>query len=296
MTKLADKLASYAADFRRDGFVVVPDLLSEDDLNRYGAAVDKAVAHRKRFDSRKLGEKSPYEQSFIQCINLWEDSAEVRPLTFHPIICETAARLLGVDAIRLWHDQALYKEAGGRLTDPHQDQPYWPMNETDTITAWIPFDGSTHATGCMGYIPGSHAVGLREFVNIFKPEDALEVLKMPEIKDTPPVWVEVPRGGVAFHHGLTVHMAKANSSAATRRVHTMIFFRDGSTRNTRFPHDSVERYKIKIGAPIDSPVTPIAWPREAGDLPEPPDAPISEIFAKAIELGSFPDKRGRGKL
>ena len=41
---------------------------------RYGAAVDEAVARRKRFDNRKLGEKTPYEQSFIQCINLWEDA------------------------------------------------------------------------------------------------------------------------------------------------------------------------------------------------------------------------------
>ena len=258
MPTLADKLAPYAAQFQRDGFVMVPDLLAADELERYGAAVDEAVARRKRFDSRQLGEKTPYEQSFIQCINLWEDTPAVRPLTFHPIVCEAAARILGVERLRLWHDQALYKEAGARLTDPHQDQPYWPMVETDTITAWIPFDGSTHATGCMGYVPGSHAVGLRAFVNIFKPEDAIEILKMPEIKDTPPVWVEVPRGGVAFHHGLTVHMAKPNRGARTRRVHTMIFFRDGSTRKNNFPHDSVERYHIEIGAAIDSPVTPIA--------------------------------------
>ena len=121
----------------------------------------KLSRDRKRFDNRQLGEKTPYEQSFIQCINLWEDAPGVRPLTFHPIVCEAAARILGVERLRLWHDQALYKEAGGRLTDPHQDQPYWPMVETDTITAWIPFDGSTHATGCMGYVPGSHAVGLK---------------------------------------------------------------------------------------------------------------------------------------
>ena len=50
------------------------------------------------------------------------------------------------------HDQALYKEAGGRETDPHQDHPYWPIVETDTITAWIPFDGSTLANGAMGYL------------------------------------------------------------------------------------------------------------------------------------------------
>ena len=113
MTTLADKLAPYAAQFRRDGFVMVPDLLAADELERYGAAVDEAVARRKRFDNRKLGEKTPYEQSFIQCINLWEDAPAVRPLTFHPIVCEAAARILGVERLRLWHDQALYKEAGG---------------------------------------------------------------------------------------------------------------------------------------------------------------------------------------
>jgi ectoine hydroxylase-related dioxygenase (phytanoyl-CoA dioxygenase family) len=295
MTTLAEKIAPYAAEFSRNGFVMVPDLLTAEELTRYGSAVDEAVARRKRFDQRPLAEKSAYEQSFIQCMNLWEDSPAVLPLTFHPIVCETAARLLGVHAIRLWHDQALYKEAGGRVTDPHQDQPYWPMKETDTITAWIPFDGSTLATGCMGYIPGSHAIGLREFVNIFRPEAALEILKRPELKDAKPVWVEVPRGGVAFHHGLTVHLAKPNLGTRMRRVQTMIFFRDGSTRSTAFPHDSVERFKIKIGDPIASPLTPIAWPRAAGDLPKPPDEPISELFEKAIALGAFPDKSRRAE-
>ena len=295
MSTLAEKIAPYAAEFRRNGFVMVPDVLTAEELARYGSAVDEAVARRKRHDHRPLTEKSAYEQSFIQCMNLWEDSPAVLPLTFHPVICEMAARLLGVDAIRVWHDQALYKEAGGRLTDPHQDQPYWPMKETDTITAWIPFDGSTLATGCMGYIPGSHTIGLREFVNIFRPEAAIEILKLPQLKDAKPVWVEVPRGGVTFHHGLTVHLAKPNLSTSTRRVHTIIFFRDGSTRSTAFPHDSVERFKIKIGDPIASPVTPIAWPRAAGDLPQPPDEPISELFEKVIGLGAFPDKSRRAE-
>jgi ectoine hydroxylase-related dioxygenase (phytanoyl-CoA dioxygenase family) len=293
MTSLAEKIAPYAEQFRQNGFVMVPDLLTEEELEHYGKAVDAAVAHRKRHDHRTVGEKSAYEQSFIQCMNLWEDSPAVRPLTFHPVICETAALLLGVRAIRLWHDQALYKEAGGRITDPHQDQPYWPMKETDTITAWIPFDGSTLATGAMAYIPGSHAIGLKKFVNIFKPEEAIDILSELEFKDIAPVWVEVPRRGVAFHHGLTVHLAKPNIGTRTRRVHTMIFFRDGSTRSTPFPHDSVERYGIKLGSPIDSPVTPIAWPRTIGDLPEPPDKPIMQMFEKAIALGAFPEKTQR---
>ena len=261
-------------DFRRDGFAVVPDLLTADELARFGAAVDEAVARRSRHDTRTLAEKSRYEQSFTQCQNLWEDSPGVRPLTFHPRVTEAAARLLGVDAIRIWHDQALYKEAGGRDTDPHQDQPYWPIVETDTITAWIPFDGSTLAGGAMGYLPGSHRLGLREFVDIFSGSGA-DPLARRELEGVAPVWVEVPAGAVAFHHGLTFHLAKPNTTGTVRRVHTAIYFADGSTRGEgRYPHPSVERAGIAMGAPIASDVTPIAWPLPGGALPDAPAEPI----------------------
>ena len=261
-------------EFRRDGFVVVPGLLSADELRRYGAAVDEAVAKRSSHDTRTLADKSRYEQSFIQCQNLWEDCPEVRPLSFHPVIAGTAARLLGVDAVRLWHDQALYKEPGGRETDPHQDQPYWPIAETNTVTAWIPFDGSTLENGAMGYLPGSHRLGVREFVNIFfgQPEDPLA---REELAGIEPVWVEVPAGSVAFHHGLTFHLARPNATGTVRRVHTAIFFADGSTRGEgKFPHPSVERPGIPMGGVIESDVTPLAWPLPAGVLPPAPAEPI----------------------
>ena len=86
-------------------------------------------------------------------MNLWEDCPDVRPLTFHPRLGQAAAELLGVDVIRLWHDQALYKLPGGRETDPHQDHPYWPMRETASVTAWIPFEGATRASGALESIP-----------------------------------------------------------------------------------------------------------------------------------------------
>jgi ectoine hydroxylase-related dioxygenase (phytanoyl-CoA dioxygenase family) len=258
--------------FERDGFVVVPDLLTDEELNRFGPAVDAAVETRKRGDTRTLSEKTRYEQSFIQCQNLWEDCADVRPLTFHPRVTATAADLLGVSSIRLWHDQALYKEPGGRPTDAHQDHPYWPIAETDAITAWIPLDGSTLDAGAMGYLPGSHRLGLRRFVNIFvgEPED---VLARDELKAIEPVFVEVPKGGVAFHHALTFHLARPNHSEQLRRVHTAIYFRDGCTRGSAHAHPAVDRPGIEVGAPIVSDVTPIAFPRRPGDLPDPPPPP-----------------------
>ncbi|HEY1738673.1 MAG TPA: phytanoyl-CoA dioxygenase family protein, partial [Acidimicrobiia bacterium] len=231
--------------FERDGFVVVPDLLNNDELEHYGAAVTAAVADRTRNDDTPLEEKSRYQQSFVQCINLWEDHPNVAPLVFHPRVGQAAAELLGVPAIRLWHDQALYKRAGGRVTDPHQDHPYWPIKETASVTAWIPFEGSTVESGAMSYLPGSHAIGLRKFVNIFfgEPHD---LLADPEVAGIDPVLVEVPKGSVAFHHGLTVHLAGANHTGTDRAVQTMIYFPDGSTRGYPFPHFAVERSGIEV--------------------------------------------------
>jgi hypothetical protein len=254
-------------------------LLSADERRRYGSAVDEAVGRRSKGDTRTLAQKSRYEQSFTQCQNLWEDSEGVRPLTFHPLLAETAARLLGVGAVRLWHDQALYKEPGGRETDPHQDQPYWPIVETNTITAWIPFDGSTLETGAMGYLPGSHRLGVREFVNIFTvdgDEGDGGVLGREELAGIEPVFVEVPPGAVAYHHGLTFHLAGANRTGTVRRVHTVIYFADGSTRGEgRFPHPSVERAGIGLAEVIASDVTPLAWPRPVAEpLPPAPAVPL----------------------
>ncbi len=262
--------------FRHDGYVVVPDLLADDERVAFHEVVADAVATRTVDDHRSLEERSRYEQSFVQCQNLWEDVAEVRPLTFHPRIARAAAELLGADAVRLWHDQALVKQGSGRETDPHQDQPYWPIAEPLTLTAWVPFEGSTLASGCMGYVPGSHRSGMRRFVNIFwgEPED---VLAAPELDGAEPELVEVPPGAVAFHHGLTVHLARPNTTDRPRTVHTMIYFADGCTRKGPLPHPCVDRPGIAEGAPIASDVTPIAWPRAAGSLPERPTEPWPDL-------------------
>jgi ectoine hydroxylase-related dioxygenase (phytanoyl-CoA dioxygenase family) len=126
----------------------------------------------------------------------------------------------------------------------------------------------------MAYLPGSHEVGLRKFVNIFfgEPHD---ILSDPEVAGIEPVLVEVPKGSVAFHHGLTVHLAGPNTTGTDRQVHTIIYFPDGSTRGYPHPHFAVDRDGIEVGHAIDGEVTPIVWPRPNGDLPDRPAAGFS---------------------
>ncbi len=271
MTEILD--SELVERFATDGFVVVPHVFTDAELDQFGPAVDAAVADDMAGDARPLAEKSRYEQSFMQCLYLWTRYPDVRPFTCHPRLAHIAAQLLHADAVRVWHDQALYKEPGGRPTDPHQDQPYWPIAEPRTVTAWIPLNGSSEEGGGMAYYPGSHRVGLDRFVNIFGDETPPDIGSDPVLAGVQPVHLEVPRGGVAFHHGFTAHFAEPNRTDRARRVHTVIYFADGCHRSNERPHRSVDFDAIAPGAVIDGSLTPVLWPRPAGDLPVPP-APV----------------------
>ena len=79
--------------FRDAGYLVVPDVFDAEELASFGSAVDQAVRGRSASDTRTLAEKTLYEQSFIQCINLWEDALDVRRLTLSvntlTMVCHT---------------------------------------------------------------------------------------------------------------------------------------------------------------------------------------------------------------
>ena len=219
--------------FDRDGFLVVDHFFSEAELAEFGTAVDAGVAGRASGDTRPLEEKSLYEQSFIQCINLWEDELGIRKFTFNAELGKMAADLLHTDAVRIWHDQALYKESGGRETDAHQDRPFWPIDPPHQVTAWIPFDGSKRGQGAMAYLPGSHRLGLERFVDISHVfQEPYDIVNDEAVAAIEPVWVEAKPGSIVFHHSLSVHLADANTSPQTRRVYCVIYFADGCVRRS----------------------------------------------------------------
>ena len=280
-------MAVLAETFRRDGFVHVPGLLTPEEITVHGAAVDEAVAVRKRNDGRSLEEETPYEQSFIQCQYIWEDFPSVGGLTFHEKIGAVAAALVGGERVRLWHDQALYKEPGGRGTEAHQDQPYWPIAQADTCTAWIPLQPVDEHIGCMGYVPGSH-LGEHRFIDIFSAAGEGEALMARQSR--PAQFVPCQTGDVIFHHGYTVHLARPNSSEQMRRVYTAIYFRDGCTRGGDRGHPSVDRDRIADGAVIDGAATPVAWPLPDGARPRPGPWPEirGERAGRALHLGVIP--------
>ena len=273
--------------FNEDGFVVVRDLFDSSEIKFYREVIKEAIKERKHFDERVLEDRSDYEQSFTQCQNLWEDYIDIRKLTFDQRVCKIASKLLDTEAIRLWHDQALVKESGGRETDPHHDQPYWPIKETKTITAWIPLCDVDETNGQLGFYSGSHKIKDKKFINIFSGKvDENNFLETANVSPDQISYQVMKEGDVSFHHGLTFHRAKSNISNYDRIVHTAIFFADGCTRGDDKFHFSVDRSNIKVGDKIDSDVTPVAFPITT--LPERPKNGISDDFIGYKMFGLLP--------
>jgi ectoine hydroxylase-related dioxygenase (phytanoyl-CoA dioxygenase family) len=92
--------------------------------------------------TQKLEERDTYGKAFLQLFNLWREDERIKALVFSRRIAKIAADLMQVEGVRLYHDQALYKEAGGGITPWHADQYYWPLQTDKTVTAWIPLQAT----------------------------------------------------------------------------------------------------------------------------------------------------------
>jgi len=247
-------------EFNQRGFVVTPDVLDSAELAHFAAAVDSEVARRTADDSRRVEEKTTYEQSFVQCMRLWETSPEVADLSFHPGLAGIAAQLLKVPSVLMWQDQALYKEAGGRETTPHQDQTFWPLDDAPLVSAWIPFDPVHPANGAVAYVPGSHRAGRLRVVDITHSTDPYDILEDPALAGRAPQPVSVNPGSVVWHHGMTVHCASANSTADTRRAFTVVYLSATARRAKGWPAFPLDRAGVEVGERVAGEGMPCLWP------------------------------------
>lgn len=213
--------------FRRDGHVVVRGLASQEEVAAFRPALVEA-GDRGRVDRRPFEERGTYGQAFIQMFNLWRHREEARAFVFARRFAKVAAELLGVEAVRLYHDQALFKEPGGGFTPWHQDQFYWPLDTDQTITLWMPLVDVEEAMGPMTFASGSHRLGfLGDFPIGDESQRAFDRL-VDEKGLTRSRGGAFAAGDASFHTGWTLHSAPGNATDRMREVMTIIYFPDGT--------------------------------------------------------------------
>lgn len=211
--------------YHKNGFVKIENVVEQEFLPELKSIVEAAVLVRKGKDERNLKEKSQYEQSFLQCGYLCWDFPAIKEIVFAKRFASIVRDLIQAEHIRLWHDQALFKEPGGRVTDAHQDCSYWPIHEPQfTSTMWLALVDVPVEKGCLYFYPQTNDPNLKEYVDIFKNPHQPDFLK-----DKERVYVPLKAGEATFHSGLTFHGAGENKTNQMREAMTVIYIKDGVT-------------------------------------------------------------------
>ena len=211
--------------YRSDGMAVIRGLASREEVEAYRPLIGAAV-HRLNTEDRPLDQRTTYRRAFLQVPNLWRRAPSVAPFVLSPRFGGVAAGLMGVSGVRIYHDQALFKEPGGGYTPWHQDQVYWPLDSPNTITMWMPLVDVPQG---MEFIVGSHKSGdlggsslLISDASEQHFDDMIAQMDLKRRQVGP-----LKAGDATFHAGWVAHRAAGNPTERMREVMTVIYFEDG---------------------------------------------------------------------
>lgn len=268
-TALADDLSghypltsAHHAFFKENGYLKLKQVLRPATIEHYGREITEQV---RRLNTLHLPmeQRSTYQKAFLQVMNIWTKSDVVKEFAFSRKLARLAAELLGVSGVRMYHDQALYKEPSGGITPWHADQYYWPVSSERTITAWVPLQATPLEMGPLAFARRTHRMAFGRELEI---SDDSEALIQKSLKEAQADIDETPYdlGELSFHLGWTFHRAGANRSNAPRKVMTMIYVDE----NIRLIEPKTKAHEndratwcpgVEVGGVLDSPLNPVLW-------------------------------------
>jgi len=253
-----EKIRSY----RENGFVTLKNVLSPETIAAYAPEITRKV-HELNTLHLPMEQRTTYQKAFLQVMNLWTKSDVVKEFVFSKRLARIAAELMGTAGVRMYHDQALYKEGKGGFTPWHADQYYWPLASTHTVTAWIPLQKTPMELGPLAFAPKSHRHDLGRDLEISDQSEA-KIEKRLLAANLGQVEEPFELGEVSFHSGWTFHRAGRNLSDRPREVMTVIYMDEdmklAAPRNQNQQNDwDTWCPGAKVGELIDTPINPVLW-------------------------------------
>jgi len=251
--------------FQTHGYIKLKQVLSPAAL----AYMDSTITHevqRMNTQALPMDQRDTYGKAFLQIMNIWTRSERVREIVFSKRLAKIATDLLSVSGVRIYHDQALYKEPSGGHTPWHADQYYWPLASDKTVTAWIPLQATGMEWGPLEFSSGSHQMRAGRDLKI---SDESQQRLDQQLIDEGYEHVAEPfeLGEVSFHSGWLFHRAGPNMTDKMRKVMTIIYMDKLMRLKNPENENQVNDWNswcpgAEIGKQIDTPINPIVY--EAG--------------------------------
>ena len=223
--------------YHRDGFIIVENLLTDDEIDRF-------VSY----------EHEPKPDDWKQDLRHHAKDEVWRYLAVHPNVTEPVSQLIGgrpmvVQTMYMEKKPSGVSDLGGQGVALHQDLHYLPCEPNTLIACWIAMSDTDAENGGLCVVPGSHKDGLYqthknendqehdswEFDYTMRDRDGkewiqhmysfeIEGLDMNRLQK-----LTVPKGAGVIFSGLTIHGSYANRTKdRVRRAFATHYVREDS--------------------------------------------------------------------
>ncbi len=250
--------------YRANRYIKLKNVLSKEVVEFFNDAITARVNIMNNED-RPLEERSTYGKAFLQQFNLWREDDVVKEFIFSKRLAKIASDLMQTNGVRIYHDQALFKEGGGGITPWHADQYYWPLDSDKTITAWMPLQATPLELGPLEFSAGSHQIVECRDLEI---GDESEVAIQQKLKVTnfKHVIEAFDLGEISFHSGWLFHRAGANTTDQMRKVMTVIYMDKNMKLKNPGNKNQINDWNTWCpgavpGEEINSPMNPVLYSR-----------------------------------
>jgi ectoine hydroxylase-related dioxygenase (phytanoyl-CoA dioxygenase family) len=248
--------------FSENGFIKIKNIFDASVIDYMNIVISKEV-DRLNNQQIPLEERDTYGKAFLQIMNLWTHTSAVKDIVFSKKIAQIATGLMQTTGVRLYHDQALFKEPKGGHTPWHADQYYWPLDTENTVTAWIPLQATPLNYGPLEFSAGSNKLTAGRDKQI---SDESQAFLEAELKSHAFNHVVEPFdvGEISFHRGWLYHRAGPNVSGNMRKVMTMIYMDKDTVLKTPENHNQQADWDTwcpgaTVGQIVDTPLNPVLY-------------------------------------
>lgn len=248
--------------FALNGYIKIKNILSPE-LVQYMNETISAEVEKLNTQHLSMEQRDTYGKAFLQIMNIWKGSATVKQIIFGKRLAKMAAELMSVSGVRLYHDQALFKEPSGGHTPWHADQYYWPVSTDKTVTAWIPLQEIGLEFGPLEFSAKSQTLEEGRTLKISDDSEALIQNKL-TLNDFEKIVEPFDVGEISFHTGWTFHRAGPNTTKNMRKVMTIIYMdKDMRLMEPKNENQIADWHAwcpgAVVGEVIDTPLNPVLY-------------------------------------
>ena len=210
--------------YRRDGYLVVENVLSPRQLETLHQVIDDLVsASREVTDHNQIYDLEPTHSADEPRVRRIKEPHKVHPafreIAFSPKIAEILTPLIGTTSgIRYQTGKLNMKSAGyGAAVEWHQDWAFYPHTNDDLLAIGLYLDDCGPENGPLMVIPGSHTWPISDhhadgvFCGAIDPTSA-------GIDFSKAVMLTGKAGSMTIHHVRMVHGSALNTSSRPRRL------------------------------------------------------------------------------